>query len=78
MDRDFTVAFHSFKDVRDFVLLACTQSFDITVSNSWQSVNAKSLMVMFSLDYSLPLKVGANCAEEEFLHFRESAARFLV
>ena len=78
MDRDFTVAFHSFKDVRDFVLLACTQSFDITVSNSWQSVNAKSLIVLLSLDYSLPLKVGASCAEDEFLHFRESAARFLV
>ncbi len=78
MDRDFTVAFHSFEDVRDFVLLAVAQRFDITVSSSWQSVNGKSLMAMFSLDYSLPLKVGASCAEEEFLHFRESAARFLV
>ena len=78
MIREFKVAFHSFEDVRDFVFLAVAQPFDVTVSNSWQGVNGKSLMVMFSLDYSQPLKVGANCAEEEFLHFREAAARFVV
>ena len=78
MIREFKVAFHSFEDVRDFVFLTQTQPFNITVSNSWQLVNGKSMMLMFSLDYSQPLKVGAECAEEEFLHFRESAARFLV
>lgn len=78
MVREFKVAFHSFEDVRDFVFLACKQPFDVTVSNSWQSVDGKSLMIMFSLDYSQPLKVGADCTDGEFLRFRESAARFVV
>ena len=78
MIREFKVAFRSFEDVRDFVFLAMTRPFDVTVSNSRQSVDGKSLMVMFSLDYSQPLKVGANCTEEEFVHFREAAARFVV
>ena len=78
MTREFQVAFHSFEDVRDFVSLAVAQPFEVTVSNSWQTVDGKSLMVMFSLDYSQPLKVGVTCAEEEFLHFKESAARFVV
>lgn len=78
MIREFKVAFRSFEDVRDFVVLAAAQPFEVTVSNSWQRVDGKSLMVMFSLDYSQPLKVGADCTEEEFLRFRESAARFVV
>lgn len=78
MVREFQVAFHSFQDVRDFVFLASGQSFDIWVSSDWQTADAKSLMVMFSLDYRQPVKVSASCGEEEFLRFKESAARFLV
>ena len=41
-------------------------------------LDAKSLMVMFSLDYRQPLKVSTNCSEADFLRFREEAARFVV
>ena len=78
MVREFRVAFHSFQDVRDFGCLASAQSFDIWVSSNWQTADAKSLMVMFSLDYRQPLKVSANCSEADFLRFREEAARFVV
>ena len=74
----FQVTLRSFEDVRDFVFLAAAQRFEITVYSGENHADGKSLMVMLSLDYSQPLKVGANCAKEEFLHFREAAARFVV
>ena len=79
MVREFRVAFHSFQDVRNFVCLASEQNFDIWVSSNWQSADAKSLMMMmFSLDYRQPLKVSVDCAEADFLRFREEAAQFVV
>lgn len=74
----FRVAFRSFEDVRDFVFLAMDQGFDITVSSGNRTVDAKSMMVMFSLDYSRPLEVRAACSEAEFTSFAEQAAKFRV
>ncbi len=78
MIREFAVEFGSFQDVRDFVCLASGQDFDVCVSSRDQTADAKSLMVMFNLDYSQPMKVSVNCTEEEFLRFREAAARFAL
>ena len=74
----FLVAFRSFEDVREFVSLALTQSYDIFVSNGSHAVDAKSLMVMFSLDYSRPLEVRLDCTAEDFAAFAERAAKFRV
>lgn len=74
----FRVEFRSFEDVRDFVFLALTQPYDITVSCGNRTVDAKSMMVMFSLDYSRPLEVRADCSEAEFASFAEQTARFRV
>lgn len=74
----FRVTFRSFEDVRDFVFLSMAQGFDITVSSGNRTVDAKSMMVMFSLDYSRPLEVRAECSEAEFASFAEQAAKFRV
>ena len=74
----FQVAFRSFEDVRDFVSLAMAQPYDITVSNGFHTVDAKSMMVMFSLDYSRPLEVRGNCTASDFAAFAECAAKFRV
>ena len=74
----FRVSFRSFEDVRDFVSLAMAQPYGITVSNGDHVVDAKSMMVMFSLDYSRPLEVRADCSDAEFLRFAELAATFRV
>ena len=74
----FPVEFRSFEDVRDFVFLSMTQKFDISVSNGRQTVDAKSLMVMFSLDYSHPLEVRVDCSAAECSDFLEEAKRFRV
>ena len=76
--QQFDVVFRSFQDVQDFVFLAISQPFEIFVGNDWQMVNAKSLMMMFSVDYTRPLKVSGICTAEEFLPFREAALRFQV
>jgi hypothetical protein len=46
------------------------QDFEVFVENSYQRVDAKSFMVMFSLDYSQNLRVTADCEEAEFEAFR--------
>ena len=76
--QQFEAVFRSFQDVQDFVFLATMQPFEIFVSNDWQKVNAKSLMLMFSLDYTRPLKVSALCSAEAFAPFQEAAKRFQV
>ena len=74
----FRVEFRSFEDVRDFVFLAMAQPYDITVSNGDHTVDAKSLMVMFSLDYSRPLEVRGDCSAADFSAFAEQATKFRV
>lgn len=73
---EFDIAIHSFEDVQAFVSLATVWPFRITVSNDRQQINAKSFMGMFGLDYSGPLRVDAECSDEEFERFLQSADRF--
>ena len=68
--RQFHIAMDSFGKVLAFVRLAMTQPFDVSVGNERQSINGKDLMGMFSLDYSRPVRVRADCPEEVFEAFR--------
>jgi phosphotransferase system HPr-like phosphotransfer protein len=68
--QEFDIVFRSFNDVQRFVQLATEQSFEVFVENCYQRVDAKSFMVMFSLDYRQNLRVTADCGAEEFEHFR--------
>jgi phosphotransferase system HPr-like phosphotransfer protein len=68
--QEFDIVFRSYEDVEKFVLLAAKQSFETFVENSWQRVDATSLMIMFSLDYRQNLKVTAQCGDAEFEAFR--------
>ena len=74
----FRVEFRSFEDVRDFVFLAVDQPYGITVSSGNRTVDAKSMMVMFSLDYSRSLEVRGYCTDAEFASFAEQATKFRV
>lgn len=74
----FQVSFHSFEDVRDFVFLASTQSFDVTVYSGSSHADGKSMMVMLGLDYSQPLWVQCSCEGAQAQDFVEQAKRFCV
>ena len=76
--RQFHINIRSFRQVRDFVALAMVQPFEVLVGNDRQQINGKSFMGMFSLNCQEPLFVRVMCSEEEFLRFRQDAARFLV
>ena len=78
MMRECNVVFRSFADVQQFVSLASRQPFEVFVCDNWQKVDAKSFMVMFSLNYRQPLRVNAECSEEAFGRFMEEAERFLA
>jgi len=76
--REFNILINSFQEVRDFVSLAMVQPFEVLVGNDRQQINGKSFMGMFSLNCREPLFVRVKCSEEEFLRFRQEAARFLA
>ena len=76
--KQFDIELHSFDDVQDFVEVATVQPFRVVAGNDSSLVNAKSFMGMFSLDFSEPVHVRADCTDEECARFKEAAARFLV
>lgn len=76
--KQFDIELHSFADVQDFVEVATVQPFRVVVGNDRTRVNAKSFMGMFSLDFSEPVHVRADCTEEECIRFKQAAARFLA
>lgn len=76
--KQFDICLHSFEDVQDFVELATVQPFRILVGNDRTRVNAKSFIGMFSLDFSAPVQVRADCTQEQCDRFKVAAARFLV
>ena len=76
--REFNIFIRSFQEVQAFVALAMVQTFEVMVGNEQKRINGKSFIGMFSLDYKDPLQVSVKCSEEEFLRFRQDAARFLA
>ena len=75
---EFNIYIHSFREVQEFVSLAMVQPFEVMVGNDRQRINGKNFIGMSSLDYRSPLQVRVKCSEEEFLRFRQDAARFLA
>ena len=76
--KQFDIVLNSFVDVQEFVELATVQPFRILVGNDRTRVSAKSFMGMFSVDYTQPVHVRADCTEEECTQFKLAAARFLA
>lgn len=52
-----TVRFASLGDIREFVSLATLQPYNVLVVDGDRSVNAKSFMEMFTINFSHPLRV---------------------
>ena len=76
--KQFDIILHSFNEVQDFVEVATVQPFRVVVGNNRTLVNAKSFMGMFSLDFSEPVHVRADCTEEECSRFKQAAVKFLA
>ena len=76
--KHFQIFLHSVAEVQDFVTLAMVQPFQVLVGKPNHCISGKNFMGMFSLDYSQPLDVQVDCDEDQFLLFRQAAARFVA
>jgi len=55
--KTFNIMLHSISDVKNFVNLVNKYDFDIDLTSGRYVVDAKSIMGIFSLDLSKPIKV---------------------
>ena len=76
--KQFDVVLRSFRDVQEFVEIATVQPFRVLVGDRQALVNAKSFMGMFSVDYTQPVHVRADCTDEQNSCFQNALARFLA
>lgn len=71
-----TVLLDKITDIRDFVNLTSKCRDDVVVKSGHYAVNAKSIMALFSLDLSKPIKVEFyGCVPYEV---REGMKKFMV
>ena len=55
----------SIEDVKNFVNLTMSHEFDIDLVSGKYTINAKSIMGIFSVDLTKPLKMVAHCDEND-------------
>ena len=73
---EFYVSLSSIEDVRQFVNAATCCPCEVDVLSGRYVVDAKSIMGLFSLDLSQPVKVEVHGSEEEREAFRRSVSAF--
>ncbi len=76
--REFEIRLRSVQDVQEFVAIATSRPFTVTIRDARNKIDGKSFMEMFCLDFSRPLRVLAACSEAEFEALRRDAGRFLL
>lgn len=66
--KTFNIMLKSINDVKDFVNIVNKYDFDVDLTSGRYIVDAKSIMGIFSLDLSKPIKVEAHSDDvEEFM-----------
>ena len=76
--QEFWIRLHSMEDVEEFVAIATSRAFPICVRDNHHKIRGGSFMEMFCLDFNQPLRVVAECSEEELHAFCAEVDRFLV
>ena len=76
--QEFWIRLHSMEDVEEFVAIATSRAFPICVRDNHHKIRGGSFMEMFCLDFNQPLRVVAECSEEELNTFCAEVDRFLV
>ncbi len=72
------VSLASINDVKKFVSAACAQTFDIDVVAGRYILDAKSIMGIFSVDLSRPIRVDIHADEAEAAAFCEAVAPYVL
>ena len=76
--QEFWIRLSSMEDVEEFVAIATSRAFPICVRDSQHKIRGGSFMEMFCLDFNQPLRVVAQCSEEELEALCSDAGKFLV
>lgn len=74
----FEVQLASINDVKAFVNSACLQPFDIDIVSGRYVIDAKSIMGIFSVDLSKPIRVEVHGTDEDGLEFYNSVKDFVI
>ena len=74
----FDIQLSSINDVKAFVSAACMQPFDIDIVSGRYIIDAKSIMGIFSVDLSRPIRVEVHGTDEDAKAFYDAAADFVV
>ena len=73
----FNISLASINDVKHFVNIVNRYDFDVDLTSGRYVVDAKSIMGIFSLDLSKPIKVEGHSDDAEAKKFVEELAPFM-
>lgn len=76
--QEILIKVESFEDIRAVSDLAAVEHYEILLSDGQRTVNASSLMCIFSLNLECPLLLQLDCDRHQAETFRQKAARFLA
>ncbi len=74
----FYVQLTSINDVKLFVNAACSQMCEIDIISGRYTVDAKSIMGIFSIDLAKPIKIEVHGSDEECETFRNAVKAYIV
>ena len=75
---EFEIRLTCVQDVQAFVSLATSKAFPVSVRDLHMTVNGKSFMEMFCLNFTHPLFVCPQCGEDQLLQLKAEMGRFLA
>lgn len=76
--KEYTVKLNSINEVKEFVALTNRCAFDVDLMSGKYVIDSKSIMGIFSLDLSKPLKMIVHADGEQAADFLDEAARFIA
>ena len=74
--KEFNIMLNSIDTVKDFVNIVAKYNFDVDLTSGRYVVDAKSIMGIFSLNLSKPIKVEVH--SDDCAKFVDEVARFIV
>lgn len=75
---EFMIKLNSIDEVKEFVALTNKCAFDVDLMSGRYAIDAKSIMGIFSLDLSKPLKMIVHAEGDAAADFVEEAAKFIA
>ena len=76
--KNFNIMITSIADVKDFVSITSLQNFEVDLVSGRYTIDAKSIMGIFSLDLSKALNVDVHGSDEEAAKYYKLVEKYVV